>query len=67
MLAYAPPTATTETALRIAEWLGWATTYDAEYVALAQALDAPLVTADARLARGAGGLVRTLGPSDIPR
>lgn len=33
------------------------TTYDALYVALAEALDAPLLTRDARLARGAGHLV----------
>jgi predicted nucleic acid-binding protein len=31
--------------------------YDATYVALAEVLDAPLLTADARLARGARGLV----------
>lgn len=33
------------------------TTYDALYVALAEALDAPLVTRDARLARGVADLV----------
>ena len=32
-------------------------TYDALYVALAEALDAPLFTRDARLARGVAGLV----------
>jgi predicted nucleic acid-binding protein len=31
--------------------------YDATYVTLAEVLDAPLLTADARLARGASGLV----------
>jgi predicted nucleic acid-binding protein len=41
----------------IARTLGWAKTYDAEYVALAQILDAPLVTLDQRLRRGAGHLV----------
>lgn len=33
------------------------TTYDALYVALAEALDAKLITRDARLARGVGALV----------
>jgi len=33
------------------------TTYDALYVALAEALDATLITRDARLARGVEGLV----------
>lgn len=36
------------------------TTYDALYVALAEALDATLVTRDERLARGAGDLVAVL-------
>jgi predicted nucleic acid-binding protein len=36
------------------------TTYDALYVALAEALDAKLVTRDVRLARGASGLVDVL-------
>jgi predicted nucleic acid-binding protein len=49
----------------IAEQLGWAKTYDAEYVAVAQALDLPLLTRDARLQRGAAALVRTVGPSDL--
>ena len=49
----------------IADQLGWAKTYDAEYVALAQALDCPLVTTDARLARGIGDTVRVLSPADL--
>ena len=36
------------------------TTYDGLYVALAEALDAPLVTRDARLARGVAGLVKVI-------
>lgn len=49
----------------IADELGWAKTYDAEYVALAQFLDMPLLTVDARLARGVEHLVRTVGPLDL--
>ena len=37
--------------------LGWAKSYDAEYVALAVIREAPLVTLDARLRRAAGHLV----------
>lgn len=39
------------------------TTYDALYVALAEALDATLVTRDARLASGAGRMVDVLHAS----
>jgi predicted nucleic acid-binding protein len=38
------------------------TTCDALYVALAEALDAPLFTRDARLARGVEGLVDVTAP-----
>jgi predicted nucleic acid-binding protein len=49
-------------AWRLASGLGWAKTYDAEYVALAQLLDCRLVTLDTRLRRGVEhlGLVVTL-------
>ena len=52
-------------AWRVAETLGWAKTYDAEYVALAQALACPLLTRDARLQRGVQGLVPVLGPGEL--
>ncbi|HWH24412.1 MAG TPA: type II toxin-antitoxin system VapC family toxin [Candidatus Limnocylindria bacterium] len=52
-------------AWRIAEQLGWAKTYDAEYVALARLLSCPVVTLDGRLRRGAGRLVEVIGPGDI--
>ena len=43
-------------ALQVAGELGWAKTYDAEYVALAQLLETKVVTLDARLRRGADRL-----------
>ena len=55
----------TETAWRVANDLGWAKTYDAEYVALALMRDAPLVTLDPRLRRGAARLIEMLAPEDI--
>ena len=53
------------TATAIAVRLGWAKTYDAEYLALAQLLDIRLVTVDARLVRGAGKEARVVGPMDL--
>jgi predicted nucleic acid-binding protein len=50
----------------IADQLGWAKTYDAEYVALARINDCSLLTADARLRRGAGHLVTIIGPDELP-
>ena len=51
--------------LEIATSLGWAKSYDAEYVALAQALACPLLTVDARLIRGAGHLIDMIGPAAL--
>jgi len=52
-------------ATAVAAQLGWAKTYDAEYVALARRLDCPLLTLDARLRRGAGALINVLTPLDL--
>lgn len=49
-------------ALEVARTLGWARTYDALYVALAQRSGLPLMTGDGRLRRGAARLVDTLLP-----
>ena len=53
-------------ALSTATSRGWAKTYDAEYVAVAQRERCPLVTLDARLRRGAAAVVDVRGPLDIP-
>lgn len=50
---------------RLAVRLGWAKTYDAEYVALAARLDCPLLTVDARLARTAERIVELVDPARI--
>jgi predicted nucleic acid-binding protein len=52
-------------ASRIARQLGWAKTYDAEYVALASLTGARLLTLDARLARGASRLITVVTPADL--
>jgi predicted nucleic acid-binding protein len=46
-------------AWKVAERLGWPSTYDAEYVALTQLQADALVTLDAELARSVEGLVET--------
>jgi predicted nucleic acid-binding protein len=49
----------------IAERLGWGRTYDAEYVAVALDARLPLLTLDARLARGVGHLITIVDPADL--
>lgn len=50
---------------RIADQLGWAKTYDAEYLALAALLRCRLVTIDARLRKGAHRLGFVVGPTEL--
>ncbi|CAN5850089.1 hypothetical protein BH23ACT10_BH23ACT10_16050 [soil metagenome] len=52
-------------ARQVALSLGWAKTYDAEYVALAQLHDAPLLTIDDRMRRRIGSFVKLRTPSDF--
>jgi predicted nucleic acid-binding protein len=49
----------------IADQLGWASTYDAEYVALTQLQADALVTLDHDLARRVGGTVATASIDDL--
>jgi predicted nucleic acid-binding protein len=50
---------------RVADELGWAKTYDAEYVALASLLGCRLVTLDARLRKGGDRLGFIVGPTEL--
>jgi len=52
-------------AWRVADEMGWARTYDAEYVALARLLECRLVTLDSRLRRGADRLALVVSPAEL--
>jgi predicted nucleic acid-binding protein len=52
-------------AWRLADALGWAKTYDAEYLALAALLRCRLVTVDARLRRATARLGLVVGPAEL--
>lgn len=54
-----------ERAWAIATRLGWAKTYDAEYIALAEARDVALLSLDERLQRGAIGIVAIVTPTEL--
>ncbi len=49
----------------LASQLGWAKTYDAEYIALARLLNCPLLTKDGRLKRRASRLAQIIGPTQL--
>lgn len=49
----------------LADEMGWAKTYDANYVALARLRSCRLVTLDARLRRGAHRLGFVVGPTEL--
>jgi predicted nucleic acid-binding protein len=59
------PAELTMTAWRIAAELGWAKTYDAEYLAMARLLDTRVVTLDMRLRRGADRLGLVVTPAEL--
>ena len=54
-----------ETAWRLADELGWARTYDAEYLALAELMQCQLITLDSRLKRGTERLGYVISPSEL--
>ena len=54
-------------AWEIADQLGWASTFDAEYVALTQLQADALVTLDGELARRVQGIVQTASIDDLCR
>jgi len=54
-----------QAAWRVADELGWAKTYDAQYVAFAQMLDCRLVSIDERLLRGVARLDLAVRPREL--
>jgi predicted nucleic acid-binding protein len=53
-------------ACAVADELGWAKTYDAEFVALARLESAVVLTTDSRLLRGADRTGLVIDPGDLP-
>jgi len=54
-----------EEAWRIVDQLGWAKTYDAEYLALARLLRSRPLTTDAKLKASGSDFVEVIGPADL--
>jgi predicted nucleic acid-binding protein len=59
------PSGLIRAAWRVADELGWAKTYDAQYVALARMLDCRLVSVDERLLRGVARLGVAVRPREL--
>lgn len=59
------PDALAQESWAIADEVGWAKTYDANYVAVARILGCRLVTLDARLRRGSSRLGFVIGPTEL--
>jgi predicted nucleic acid-binding protein len=59
------PQGLTESAWDVADELGWAKTYDAQYVALARMLGCRLVSIDERLLRGISRLGIAVRPQEL--
>ena len=54
-----------EAAWGLAEQLGWAKTYGAEYLALARLLRCRLLTTDAKLKASGSRVVEVIGPTEL--
>ncbi len=64
-IAARAPGALSRKAWEVADQLGWAKTYDAEYIALALLLRCRMVTLDDRLRRGTDRFGIVIGPGDL--
>jgi predicted nucleic acid-binding protein len=64
-IRYERPEGLRERAWDIARSLGWAKTYEAEYIAFALISEAPLISIDERMRRGAGHLVPMPTPTEL--